>query len=130
MDRSKTDKTVSFLFLSFPFSFSFFSFISLYVLNRCSYRCDRCYAFVLRIEAVGPAPAGYEVGFVGLECSGEGFDVFLGSDGFGAGGAGEQEVRCDPGEIERGEGSEQVAAVDGRSEEHTSELQSLRHLVC
>ncbi len=64
---------------------------------------------ILWVEAVGPAPAGDEVGFVGFEGGGEVLDVFFG----GGAVADESEVRGDPGEIERRERAEKVAAVDG-----------------
>jgi hypothetical protein len=64
---------------------------------------------VLGVEAVGPAPARYEIGFVGLEDGGHLFDVFLWSDA----GADEKKMRGDPGEVERGERAEKVSAVDG-----------------
>ena len=65
--------------------------------------------FRLWVEAVWPAPAGDEIGFVGFEGLGQLFDVLFGRRS----GGGEEEMGGDPGEIERGERSEKMAAVDG-----------------
>src|ERR1035441_9242797 len=66
-------------------------------------------AAALRIEAVGPAPARDEISFVALKGGGQVLNMLLRR---GAA-AGKQDVRSDPGKVERGERAEQVAAVDG-----------------
>ena len=63
----------------------------------------------LWVEAVGPAPAGYEVRFVCFEGDGDVLNVFFG----GGAAADEREMRGRPGEIERRECAEQVSAIDG-----------------
>jgi hypothetical protein len=63
----------------------------------------------LWVETVRPAPAGYEVRFVGFKGDGDVLDVFFGGDAV----VDEREMRGGPGEIKRGKGAEQVSAVDG-----------------
>ena len=71
------------------------------------------------VEAVGPAPAGDDVGLFGFEGGGGEVD--------GVGGAGgvvgdEAEVGGDPGEVEGGHGAEQVAAIEGAEVEGEGEV--------
>ncbi len=73
---------------------------------------------MLWIETVWPAPAGYEVRFVGLEGDGEILDVFFG-DGAAAD---EKKMRGDPGEIERRERAEEMSAIDGAETEGEDEV--------
>ena len=63
----------------------------------------------LWIKSVWPAPAGYEIGFVGLEGDSYVLNVFFRWYAV----ADEGEVRGDPGEIERSECAEEVSAIDG-----------------
>ena len=72
----------------------------------------------LWVEAIGPAPAGYEIGFVGFEGDGQVLNVFFG----GGAVADESEMRGDPGEIERRERAEQVSAIDGAEAEGEDEV--------
>src|SRR5580704_5899868 len=72
----------------------------------------------LWVESVGPAPAGYEVRFVGLKGNGEVLNVLFGCRAA----ADEREVRGDPGEIERRECAEKVSAVDGAETEGEDEV--------
>jgi len=63
----------------------------------------------LWVEAVWPAPARYEIGFVGFESYGEILNMFF----WRRSRADEGEMRGDPGKIERGERAEKVTAVYG-----------------
>jgi len=71
------------------------------------------------VEAVGPAPAGDDVGLFGFEGGGGDLDGVGGAGGVVGNGA---EIGGDPGEIERGHGTEEVIAIEGAEMEGEGEV--------
>src|SRR5271168_349123 len=83
-------------------------------------RADR---MLLRVEAVRPAPARDEIWFVELEGLGKLFNVSLGIDARSS----VKDVRGHPGQIQRRQGPEQVATIDGAQPECEQEIVNNSH---